>query len=238
MPAGDPFGGLLGIPGITPGVTDPETLKGKPGVLDIIKKGQSQVINTDGSRATMGYFIRVTHADGTTETYFILMSYDFILVNGKPLAAFEVFKFGPLTSDPNAQPALIGGLAVDAKGNLLPAVPLDLAKVRNFDGQSPADKPVTPGVDKPEKGCLECHSQSEDFPSDTLPFPWIAKPRKPEKTDNRTNELLRNLSIGIGIGGESGGHHGHNHENETPPQNKTPPQNNAPPQNNTPPPPH
>jgi hypothetical protein len=251
VPAGDPFGGLLGLPGITPGTTDPETLKGKPGVLDIIKKGQSQVINKDGARATMGYFIRVKHKDGTVETFFILMSYDLIiLADGKPLAAFEVFKFGPIT-DPDAQPALLAGLAVDKNGNLLPAVPLGLAKVKNFDGQSPDDKPVTPGVNQPNQGCLECHSQTDDFPSDTLPFPWIAKPKKAEnKTEDfGAGSLLKHfhVGIGVGVGGESGGgHHGqeghggnesggqHNNTPPPEPQNNTPPPNEVP--NNQPPP--
>jgi len=179
------FGGILARAGITPDASDPKRLKGRPGFLEYV--GDSGVLNKGGTRATFGYFVKF-HGQApegpVIQEFFILMSYDTIkLAGGKPQSAFEVFIFGPLPR-PGSQaasfitsgvPPLIAGLAVNGSGELLAAVPLEIARVKNFASDEPETKPVTPGVNTEGKGCFECHGRDEQYPQSTLPFPWIAR---------------------------------------------------------------
>ena len=184
---------ILARVGIKPCVTDPKDLKGKPGVQDYIS--DSNVLNKGGTRATIGYFVKVKgdSPDGpVTQEFFILMSYDTIKdkAANKTLCAFEVFMFGPLPR-PGSQAAafiksgtapLFAGLAVNDKGELLKEVPLTIAKVKNFQGgDTPETETVKPGVNSEGVGCFKCHGRDDQFPEETLPFPWIGKVDGSEK---------------------------------------------------------
>ena len=176
------FDAILKRIGIDPCNTEPGDLKGKDGFIEL--ENNSDVLNQGGKRATFGYFIRVNQGEQEVE-YFALFSYDKIKIkkNDKDviICATEFFLFGPfkrgeagVEPDP---PALVLGLAIDKNGCLLPEVPLDLAKVKNFVSTGHEDtEPVKPGVDKDGKGCLVCHGRDDQPPQSTLPFPWVKKP--------------------------------------------------------------
>jgi hypothetical protein len=173
---GDIFKAIFKRIGIDPCASDAKDLKGKPGFISYIPK--SEVLNKGGERATFGYFIKVKQGDSEVE-YFALFSYDKITAQGKVICATEFFLFGPFKRkggkiDPNP-PELDKGLAIDKDGCLLPEVPLDLAKVKNFlkEGHE-GTEPVKPIIDKKKKdeGCLLCHSGGGGFPNETIPFPW------------------------------------------------------------------
>jgi len=172
---------------IEPCTTEPKDLDGKTGFLKLEKS--SDVLNKGATRATFGFFIRVAEttkpiaekAEVIKKEFFALFSYDKI---DKPnvICATEFFLFGSFIRkgdkpDPNP-PALILGLAVNNKGDLLPEVPIGLAKVSNYikQGAKP-DETVKPGVKAANEGCLRCHSRDEnDVPQQTTPFPWVAIP--------------------------------------------------------------
>lgn len=86
------FGGMLARTGILPGVLDPSRLRGRPGFLDFV--GDSEVLNKGGTRATVGYFIKVsrdTQFGNIPVQYFVLMSYDNIkTADGKQLNAVGI----------------------------------------------------------------------------------------------------------------------------------------------------
>jgi hypothetical protein len=168
--------------GITPCDTDPKDLRGTDGFLEF--EENSSVLNKGATRATFGYFIKAT-VGGQEVEYFALFSYDKITVkkDGKEVVvcATEFFLFGPFKrkADGSIDPdpaALLFGLAIDKNGCLLPEVPLDLAKVKNFLDDHLATEPVRPGVAKDGEGCLVCHGRNDQFPQSTAPFPWVKKP--------------------------------------------------------------
>ncbi len=185
----DFFNGISARSGITPGVSDPMQMQGRPGFIEAI--GNSQVVNAGGSRATFGYFVKLKgEVPGlgikVVEDFFVLMSYDNTVVDGKTFNAYEVFIFGPLPAagnfvlgrdaspDPRSPLPLIAGLAVDTNGVLIDKVPSEIALVSNYRGAKvDRAKQVTPGVSTAGFGCFECHAdRAGGFPNTTSPFPW------------------------------------------------------------------
>lgn len=215
-----PFSGMLARSGIIPGVTDPTTMHDRAGQIDTIT--DSGVVNEGGSRVTLGYYVKTKGLSGdfsVENNVFVLMSYDYVLVDGKASIAFEVFIFqlpGSTLYRPQADglAPLQYGVAVNGDGRTLSEVPLSIAQVRNYKGgKVPEDTAVRPGVEVQGFGCLECHARTDEFTGRTGGFPWREKvldqprcaPPKPEKpADDRHGSLgpralLEGLLCGVGV---------------------------------------
>jgi hypothetical protein len=175
----DVFQEILAAAGINACEDDPANFCDEyPGLLGPPITGgdgdASGVLNEGGHRATFGFYITYFKCDQAYE-YFALFSYDKVGDN----CAFEFFLFGPITrgndGKPNSAP-LLQGLAIDKDGNMLDAVPTNIAAEENYaeggpqEGQSPT--PVTPGVGTAGQNCRYCHTRGDDTPDHNQPFPW------------------------------------------------------------------
>jgi hypothetical protein len=140
---------------------------------NMAEEDDSQVIKPGGSRATFGFFITFMRGTETVE-YFVLFSYD----RRGTLCATEMFMWGPITrnadGDLTATPPLILGAAINAAGNLIDEVPIDLATASILYEEAATDppegRPVRVGTHLPGQGCLECHNGNGG--DQTVPFPW------------------------------------------------------------------
>lgn len=162
---------------------NPQALANNTGAIEYLET--SLVLNEGGKRTTFGFFFRFTKG-GQTREYFTLFSYDAV---GNARAT-ELFLFGPITRGCNGRPtannpALLQGLAVaDPAANrpdfspLLDEVPSNVALVKNYVGDAPADETVKPGVHQANQGCRRCHATG-DIPDATNPFPWGGNPPNP-----------------------------------------------------------
>jgi hypothetical protein len=202
----DIFNGIIANTGIIPCFTDPTTMRGRPGVLEIVR--DSLVLNK-GSRSTMGWFVRaraglaepLTLSEDQTRVilhnlpgpeYFVLMSYDSApdrvsIDAGKDpqlsrLCAYEVFLFGPVKRPKSGESfapwaPLVDGTAVNMDGDMLAGVPLEIASITNFLTDYRGFDGVTSGVNAAGLGCRVCHGETDqDPPESTLPFPWLGAP--------------------------------------------------------------
>jgi len=209
----DLFNGILSRSGIVPCVSDPMSMvdsdgKAKPGHDGLLQAiDASEVVNSSGTRSTFGWFVRVTQDTEDAEPqpfeFFILMSYDLVhdKKSGKDICAFEVFLFGPIPRvgspaetwlhyggiDTTLGAPLLAGLVVNGDGKSLDAVPFEIARVRNYKNDAPADEQVRPGVVKQGEGCLRCHErETKRSPESTTPFPWVYDFNKPPKLEVET----------------------------------------------------
>ncbi|MGD0839582.1 MAG: hypothetical protein ABSA32_00360 [Candidatus Acidiferrales bacterium] len=230
------FDGIFSRAGIDPCTAEPADLKGHTGYLEYIKK--SSVLNPGGTRATFGYFIKVTFKSGQSIEYFALFSYDKIKITGKDgaeetICATEFFLFGGFqykdgVIQPNP-PELEYGLAINKDGILIKEVPPELAHVSNFQKEGHENETVKPGVEeaeegKPPTGCLICHARTEDDePESTIPFPWVADPKAKPNTPPSTGEPPKTQPGTPGAGANTPAKEGSGGSATSKPSETTPP---------------